>query len=158
MSIVIRKAVSGDIDAIAYLEQTCFADPWSRAAISDEIEKNPMSVYIVAEENGTVVGYAGLWQILDEGHITNIAVSGQCRRRGIGDMVVTELIRYSMKRGVAAFTLEVRPSNTGAIRLYENHGFKEEGRRCGYYADGEDAIIMWLYTKESNGSQNGENR
>lgn len=149
-NIVFREAVSSDIDFIANLETVCFKDPWSRAAIRDEIDKNPMSLYMVAEDTDIkqVIGYAGLWQIFDEGNITNIAVDPKRRREGIGDRLVGELVRNSMERGMISFTLEVRVSNSPAISLYERHGFEIAGIRPGYYVDGEDAYIMWLYTEE----------
>ena len=95
-----------------------------------------------------MIGYAGLWQIFDEGNITNIAVDPKRRREGIGDRLVGELVRNSMERGMISFTLEVRVSNSPAISLYERHGFEIAGIRPGYYVDGEDAYIMWLYTEE----------
>ena len=148
--IEIREAVSRDIDPIAELEVICFKDPWSRAAIRDEVERNPLSIYIVAEDlkKEKAIGYAGLWQVGDEGHITNVAVAPDYRRNGIGDKVVSKLLMTARSRGIKAFTLEVRVSNKGAQELYKRHGFENAGIRPGYYVDKEDAMIMWLYDKE----------
>lgn len=149
IDIKVREAGFKDIDDIAHLETECFSDPWSKESIRDEIEKNPMSLYMVAEDTNErkTVGYAGLWQIFDEGHITNVAVSKKYRKCGIGTKVVESLLETARSRGVRAFTLEVRVSNDEAQRLYEKYGFVNAGIRPGYYMDGEDAMIMWLNEK-----------
>ena len=142
--LVIRQAGKRDIDAIADLEEICFTTPWSRESIAHEMTKNKMATYIVAEIEGKVVGYGGMWQILDEGHITNIAVTPQERGKHIGSTILGVMIEYHEARGVKRFTLEVRSGNEPAKALYRKFGFKEEGLRKGYYKDnGEDAIIMW---------------
>ena len=104
---------------------------------------------MVAQIEEDVVGYAGLWKIGDEGHITNVAVAPEQRRKSIGDMLVGALIEVTEEEGITSHTLEVRKSNIGAIRLYEKHGFKVEGERKAYYEDnGEDALIMWRKTED----------
>lgn len=93
---------------------------------------------------GDVVGYAGMWIVLDEAHVTNVAVAPEHRGRDIGDRLLSELERRARLRGCLRMTLEVRPSNAVAIALYRKHGFVARGRRPGYYSDThEDAIIMW---------------
>nr|WP_122011904.1 ribosomal protein S18-alanine N-acetyltransferase [Maliibacterium massiliense] len=134
---------AADLDAINALEQRCFSVPWSRHAFEQELE-NPAACYVVAHLAGRVVGYAGVWIIVDEGHITNVAVHPGFRAQGIGRALVAELIARAQARGAAAMTLEVRPSNTYARRLYEHFGFVGVGVRPGYYEDNhEDALIMW---------------
>jgi ribosomal-protein-alanine N-acetyltransferase len=92
----------------------------------------------------TVVGYGGMWFIIDEAHVTNIAVHPDYRQRKIGEMIVQEMIKTAKENGINGMTLEVRVSNTAAINLYKKLGFVDYGIRKGYYADtGEDALIMW---------------
>ena len=143
-NLIIRKAERKDIKEMAALDIVCFAAPWSEEAFRQELEENNLAFYVVAELKGQVVGYAGLWAILDEGHITNVAVSPEHRKRGIGHAVVEVLVDATEQAGLNSFTLEVRTSNITAQNLYKKFGFTEAGLRKGYYEDnGEDAIIMW---------------
>jgi len=104
----------------------------------------------VAEVGGLVVGYSGMWVILDEGHITNVAVHPEHRGKQIAESLLLELIKAGVVRGVRRVTLEVRPSNRAALNLYNRLGFVSAGRRKGYYSDtGEDAIIMWRHLDPS---------
>jgi len=133
------------LDEICVLENECFAIPWSRESFRKEIEENALAVYFVAELDGAVVGYAGMWHVVNEGHITNVAVSEAHRRLGIGDMLVKKLIEVAREREMIGVTLEVRVSNGGAQKLYTSNGFKPEGFRKNYYEETkEDAIVMWL--------------
>jgi len=134
-----------DLDAVLDLEQKCFDVPWTRGMFEDELF-NPSAVYLVAEDDGKVCGYAGMWKIIDEGHITNLAVHPDYRGKGYGKMLIQSLISYSRGNGISAITLEVRKSNIPAITLYESFGFDRAGLRKNYYPNNnEDAIIMWLY-------------
>lgn len=143
-NLLIRQADERDIDAIAGLEQVCFSVPWSRDSIRQELTENQLAFYVVAELNGAVVGYAGAWLIVDEGHITNVAVAPGQRGKHIASAIIGVLIEYGTRRGIRRFTLEVRSSNEAARALYRKFDFKEEGLRKGYYGDnGEDAVIMW---------------
>lgn len=143
-NLVIRQAGEWDIDAISSLEKICFTVPWSRDSIARELTENDMAFYIVAELNGQVVGYAGMWHIVDEAHITNVAVLPEQRNKHIATAIIAVMIQFSEEKGIRRFTLEVRSSNEPAKALYRNFGFKEEGLRKGYYEDnGEDAVIMW---------------
>ena len=147
--LTIRRAEPKDAEAIEDLEQICFSQPWSYNSIYYDIAENTKAVYLVAQIEEDVVGYAGLWKIGDEGHITNVAVAPEQRRKSIGDMLVGALIEVTEEEGIPSHTLEVRKSNIGAIRLYEKHGFKVEGERKAYYEDnGEDALIMWRKTED----------
>lgn len=143
-SLIIRKAETKDIKEMAALDLVCFSAPWSEEAFRQELEENNLAFYVVAELKEKVVGYAGLWAILDEGHITNVAVSPEHRKRGIGRAVVEVLVDATEQAGLNSFTLEVRTSNITAQNLYKKFGFIEAGLRKGYYEDnGEDALIMW---------------
>ena len=109
-----------------------------------EISENNIALYLVAEIAGQIVGYAGMWLIIDEGHITNVAVHPNFRRRHIGEAIVSVLLAEAQAEGITRQTLEVRVSNFAAQRLYEKFGFQACGIRKGYYEDNhEDAIIMW---------------
>jgi ribosomal-protein-alanine N-acetyltransferase len=141
---VIRRARKKDIASVTRLDRLCFSLPWSEQTFSQEITGNEFAFYIVAESDGYIVGYAGLWRILEEGHITNIAVHPDYRRKGLGKRLLTELMARTSRQGIARFTLEVRRSNSSAIALYLGMGFLIMGVRPGYYDDnGEDALIMW---------------
>ena len=140
----IVSTVLEDVDDIMIVERLSFKIPWSRDSIVQEITNNSFARYFSAKVNGKVVGYAGMWCVCDEGHITNIAVHPEFRGNGIGTRLIESLIEAAKKEGVSSMTLEVRKSNLVAQRLYRKFGFEEGGIRKAYYADnGEDAIIMW---------------
>ncbi len=145
--LVIRKATEKDVCQIADLDKICFSLPWSEQAFRKELNDNNLAFYILAEakETGQIVGYAGVWLIQEEGHITNVAVHPDFRRKHIGMAIVDVLMKESRKRaGTLTFTLEARKSNTAAIELYKKFGFLEVGIRKGYYQENkEDAVIMW---------------
>lgn len=146
MRMVIRRAERADAIEIANVEALCFSTPWSLTAFLEELTNNKLALYLIAldEKTGCLMGYAGIWRILDEGHITNVAVHPAYRGRGIGRQLVESLLSQAEAEGAVRQTLEVRASNGPAIRLYISLGFQEAGRRKGYYEDnGEDAIIMW---------------
>lgn len=147
-SFKIARACEDHIDDIMVVENLSFEIPWSRQSITDEFLHNDNAVYFCAVADGKAVGYAGMWLVLDEGHITNIAVHPDFRRCGIGGSLMRALLEEAEKRGLAALTLEVRRSNDSARYLYEKYGFEDGGVRKGYYADNnEDAIIMWKRLK-----------
>ncbi|HAE91546.1 ribosomal protein S18-alanine N-acetyltransferase [Tissierella praeacuta] len=144
MGIIIRKMKEEDLDRIMEIEKDAFTTPWTREAFLLEITKNQLARYIVAEIDDVVVGYGGIWLILDEGHITNIAVESKYRNIGAGKAIVEALISLCIKQNIGGMTLEVRESNIVAQHLYKNYGFIESGIRPNYYADdNENAIIMW---------------
>lgn len=141
---VIRKGTKEDIEAIYAIELESFSVPWSLESITKELE-NEMAYYVVAEEDGQVLGYAGLWDVVGEGQITNIAVRPSGRRKGIGKRLVEGLMAYGKEKGLEVLILEVRESNEAAIRLYSQAGFKDIGKRKNYYTKPtEDAILMAL--------------
>jgi len=151
---LIRPMREGDIPQIAAIEKMVFPTPWSEHALRSELKDNKMAMYLViadeAEED-KVLGYGGLWQIFDEGHITNIAIHPDYQGRKLGRILLAAMIKWAWDNGLKHMTLEVRPKNSKAIALYEKAGFRKVGIRPGYYEDtGEDALIMWLH-KENEG-------
>ena len=140
--IIIRRMTMNDVDGVAEVEAATFPTPWSRDAFASEM-KNVAARYLVAEKDGRVIGYAGAWIILDESHITNIAVLKDERGQGIGRRLTHGLLQYLSNLGAAYATLEVRKSNEVAQNLYKSLGFIKLGVRKRYYEDnGEDALIM----------------
>ncbi len=134
-----------DIEELMRVEESAFASPWTRQMFLDELA-NSFSEYWIIRVDGRLAAYGGFWLVADECHITNIAVDADYHHLGLGTLMVKHLIQRGRGLGVKGITLEVRPSNIKAIKLYEKAGFKEMGRRSHYYEDnGEDAIIMWLY-------------
>ena len=141
--ITFRKMKPEDADAVAELELKCFSMPWSRADFLRE-NNNELAEYVIGELDKKIVAYAGAWVSFDQAEVMHIAVEPKLRGQGIGTLIFGELIKAVKKRGATSITLEVRPSNTAAIKLYENFGLKSVGRRKGYYLDNnEDALIMW---------------
>jgi ribosomal-protein-alanine N-acetyltransferase len=128
------------------IEKESFSSPWSLGEIEKELRENKFAAYFVAVEDGAVIGYAGMWHIVNEGHVTNIAVSEGRRGKGVGGALIGALVSEAVRRGMIGLTLEVRVSNERARRLYAKSGFVPEGVRKNYYSDArEDAIIMWKY-------------
>lgn len=142
-----------DISAVYDLECKCFSVPWSIDSFMQEVEVNKLAHYYVGVENGEVVAYGGYWLVVDEAHITNIAVSPDCRRRGYGKRLVEIMLDRAKLDGARSITLEVRESNEAARMLYRSFGFKDAGVRPGYYQDPkEDAILMWYKPEDGKGS------
>lgn len=132
------------IDSVTELEKDCFTIPWTEEMLVAELKSN-LAHYFVAEDDGEIIGYAGMWKILDEGHITNIAVSPKYRRKGVGQMLLDRLMDFSNEFKLSKLMLEVRKSNDAARLLYSKNGFVKVGVRKKYYADNdEDAILMNL--------------
>lgn len=147
-NIIIRSMTIDDVDEVYKVEEDCFVDPWSKDSIKKEL-KNDLARYLVAETDGKIVGYVGVWFVVDEGHITNVAVHSDYRGKKIGDRLVNEMVELCKENNLVAMTLEVRTSNTVAQNLYRKYGFKMGGIRKEYYSDNkEDAIIMWNQLKE----------
>ena len=135
--------VEADLDEVLAIERVSFVTPWTRAAFCYEIEQNKVARCTVMRAGKDVVGYVCLWEIGHEIHITNLAVHPEWRRRGVGKRLLALTMAEGGARGVTLAFLEVRPSNTQALRLYESLGFQIIGRRSGYYFDtGEDALVM----------------
>ena len=138
-----RQMTPEDAAGVELVEKASFAVPWSREAFWQEAASE-RAFYLLVLEDERIIGYAGTWIILDEAQITNVAIAPEYRGQGIGSQLMKELICQVKARGATAMTLEVLPSNAPAIALYTSFGFRDTGRRPGYYQDnGEDAIIMW---------------
>ena len=141
--VLIRRMTLKDVDAVHAIETATFRTPWSKADFEHEMTKNPCARYLVAEAEGAVVAFAGAHIILDEGHITNIAVLEPYRGRGIGRQITQALLQYASNLGASYLTLEVRAHNEKAQALYRSLGFIKVGVRKKYYDDtGEDGWIM----------------
>ena len=130
------------IDGIEEIERASFKTPWSRKMIEDEL-KNPLATYFVCENNGKVVAYMGYYRILDEAHITNIAVAEAYRRQGYGEKIFRFVLDDMRSKNVARATLEVNEHNLPAIALYEKNGFVLAGKRPCYYEGKDAALIYW---------------
>ena len=129
--------------ALAQIEKACFHAPWNEAMLREELGKG---IFLVVERDGQTVGYVGCQTVLDEGYITNVAVSPDCRRQGVGRALIAALTAAAHTQGLAFVTLEVRASNAPAIALYEGAGFVRVGVRKNFYAaPTEDAVLMTLY-------------
>lgn len=132
------------LEQVMSIENACYTTPWSRTAFVQELMNNDLAVYLVALYKGQVVGYCGMWIIIDEAHITTIAVHPEFRRQKIASTLLKASIDLAKFKGAHSATLEVRASNEGAKTLYQKFGFEPAGIRKGYYSDNkEDAIIMW---------------
>jgi len=143
MDIEIKKMTKEHLNQIQHILQDQFDEFWNASVLDKELE-NPLSDYIVAIENGEVVGYAGLWQPIDEGHVTNIVTKKDKRGNHIGSKMLEEIINLAKNKNLKCVTLEVNEHNETAIRLYKKYNFVEVGKRNKYYNNTDDAIIMTL--------------
>lgn len=142
--IQIKRLESVYLDAVVNIEEACFSVPWSYESFVWAMQ-NENNYFVVAEEDGTVMGYAGLCFVLDEGDVVNVATLPEYRRRGVGAALVSDIIEFAKKKGIKSLMLEVRESNAGAIALYEKFGFVKIGTRKNYYSKPtENADIMRL--------------
>lgn len=148
-SVSYRKMTFDDIDGVLRIEQEAFSQPWTRDAFVQEMTTNLHAYYVVAEdEDQQIVGFCGMWLVMDESHITNVAVTEHVKGQGIGVGLMREAIRVAKEHGVVLMTLEVRVSNTIAQNLYRKLDFQNGGIRKGYYSDNhEDALVMWVEFK-----------
>ena len=143
MHVCIVPMNADHLEEVAELERICFSTPWSRSMLAEELENDCSAFLVALNDDGAVVGYAGLQVILDEGYITNVAVRPECRRNGIAGKLLQVFLDFAQAHQLAFLTLEVRASNYGAIALYGSRGFRSVGRRKNYYEHPrEDAIIM----------------
>ena len=136
------------VPAILAIENAVNGSPWSERSFRNEID-HPHGLFRVALEGGEVVGYGAVWLVIDEVHVTNVAVAPAHQRQGIGRRLMVELLRAARETGVVCATLEVRAGNAPAIALYEDLGFETTAVRRGYYPDNkEDALVMWRHGLE----------
>ena len=143
MSYYINKLSSLNIDGVYEVELSAFEHPWAKKSFEEELN-NPLAHYFVLYRDDEVIGYAGLWHILDEGHITNIAIKKDCQGMGLSHFLIDELLNYKKENNLSFLTLEVRESNLKARSLYEKYNFKETGKRKNYYENNETAVLYSL--------------
>ena len=134
-----------DVEAVVRIEEEAYGKHhWAKSSFYDEMSNNLAKYYTAKTSSGEILGYAGTWHIIDEGHITTIAVRKDYLRNHIGEAIIQKIIDDCYKNKIKYLTLEVRASNVPAIKLYEKYGFQSLGTRKGYYQDNnEDALIMW---------------
>lgn len=143
-NLIFRSMTLKDIDTILQIERESFTAPWSEEAFRTELTHNHFARYMVMEQDGAILGYGGMWLIVDEAHVTNIAVRAPYRGKGLGERLLREMMRTAAWLGAVRMTLEVRVSNDVAQNLYRKLGFYGSGIRPRYYSDNqEDALIMW---------------
>lgn len=139
-----RPMTLDDIPDVMVIEHESFTLPWTENAFRSEMTQNHFAKYIIMEKDGRPIGYAGMWTIVDEAHVTNIAVRTAYRGLRLGERLMREIMLLAGRMGMTKMTLEARVSNTVAQSLYSKLGFKPVGLRKGYYSDNqEDALIMW---------------
>lgn len=137
------------LEEIAALERACFHEPWSVGALREELD-NPNNLFLVGVRGDAVLGYVGCQTVLDEGYITNVAVSPDCRRQGVAAALLAELRRRAEEKALSFVTLEVRASNEPAIALYTGAGYVPVGTRRNFYTHpSEDALLMTCFLKEN---------
>jgi [ribosomal protein S18]-alanine N-acetyltransferase len=147
-SVAFRKMKVGDLHKILEIESKSFATPWTYDAFYNELHTNQFAHYVVAEVDDEIIGYCGLWVIIDEGHITNIAILPEYRGKGLGEKLLVAVMDTAKSLGAETLTLEVRVSNNVAKGLYRKLGFQDGGIRKSYYTDNfEDALVMWVNMK-----------
>lgn len=148
-NVTIRLMEEKDLPSILEVEHASFSIPWTEEAFRNELTINKFAVYLVVEIQQQIIGYAGMWVIIDESHITNIAILPEYRGMGLGNLLFGEMIQLAQTLGAQTMTLEVRVSNDVAIQMYRKYGFKDGGIRKGYYTDNhEDALVMWVKFNE----------
>ncbi|MGG3737629.1 ribosomal protein S18-alanine N-acetyltransferase [Aeribacillus pallidus] len=143
--VIFRTMTIDDLDGVMEVERLSFPCPWSRESFVNELTINHFASYTVAEFKGKIIGYCGVWIIVDEAHITNIAIHPHFRGRKIGEALLIHVMKLAKEKGAFTMTLEVRVSNHVAQSLYRKLGFQNGGIRKNYYTDNqEDAQIMWV--------------
>ncbi|MFC7393529.1 ribosomal protein S18-alanine N-acetyltransferase [Scopulibacillus cellulosilyticus] len=144
-SISFRVMTLEDVDQVLQVEECCFTNPWKKEAFENELLNNRFATYLIAEDEDQIIGYCGVWVIIDEAHITNIAVMPDYRGNKIGETLLKKAMLYASMRKAKKMSLEVRVSNQVAKKLYRKLGFQDGGIRKSYYTDNhEDALVMWV--------------
>ena len=137
--------VAEDIPDVVEIEATAFYDAWNAGMLLNELD-NELTTYVVMEQEGRLVGYAGFWLVAGEAQVTRVAVAEAERGQGLGTRLTAAMVNKAWELGAEAVTLEVRESNLAAQKAYLTCGFASEGIRPNYYEDNhENAVIMWLY-------------
>jgi ribosomal-protein-alanine N-acetyltransferase len=146
----IARMTPSDVAAVTRIERASFSTIWPADAFYNELSTNKLAHYFVGRFNENIVAYGGIWVILEDSHITTLAVDPEHRGRRFGEVLLLRLIEEAIERGSAWLTLEVRESNTVAQRLYRKYGFTTVTMRTGYYSDdNESALIMWAGSLKS---------
>lgn len=139
---IIRPMGVSDTEQVELIEKQIFSIPWSQKSFEDACQSED-NIYLVCEMNGQIAGYCGLWTVLGEGNITNMAVSGGFRRLGIAEALMKEMEKRGMSKNVVTYFLEVRKSNEAAVNLYKKMGYVQIGVRKNFYEKPvEDALVM----------------
>jgi len=142
---VIQEMTENDIDTVLELDLKCFSAPWNREIYEKEVTENDFAHYFIIKTDEKVIGYVGLWIVLEDAQVTNIAIAPEYRGYGIGEQLFGFALQYLLKQGAKQLSLEVRKSNEIAQNLYKKFGLKKGGVRKNYYPDnGEDAFVMWV--------------
>ena len=151
---VLAPLTVADLDEVAVIESVSFTAPWPTSAYTIELTTNRLARYVGARIDGMLVGFGGIWLMVDEAHVTTMAVLPESRRSGVATVLLLELLQEARRGGARVATLDVRVSNVDAQRLYLAFGFVEVGRRVRYYDDnGEDALVMTTAELESSAQQ-----
>lgn len=145
---IIRPMTVDDVEAVMEVERASFPVAWDEDTFKKEAGENPYAYYYVIEKDGKVIGYCGLWLIIDEAHITNIAIHPEERGQKYGEQLFRHTCEQAIEFGAIQLSLEVRVSNTAAQHMYRKFGLVPGGIRKNYYTDnGEDALVMWVGLK-----------
>jgi ribosomal-protein-alanine N-acetyltransferase len=140
---VIRPMTRQDVPRVHEIECASFRSPWSKTALFGEL-RNDVAHYLVLESDGVICGYAGMWVLFEEAHMTNVAILADYRKNGRGRRLMLAMMEHAVRHGAEKMTLEVRESNLVAQHLYQTLDFEQNGRRPRYYSDtGEDALLLW---------------
>ncbi|MEK5186634.1 ribosomal protein S18-alanine N-acetyltransferase [Solibacillus sp. FSL R5-0691] len=141
-----RRMTIDDVQAVHKIELATFPTPWTLDSFYYEMTENQYAHYLVAEDgNGEIIGFCGIWLVIDAAQITNVAVVQSVRGQGIGETLMREAMRVAKEANMDVMSLEVRVTNTVAQNLYRKLGFQDGGLRKGYYTDNqEDALVMWV--------------
>lgn len=141
----IRRATIEDLEIIISIDNESFSSPWSRQSFIDELTSNLLAYYSIVELDDEIIGYMGMWIILDEAHLTNVAIRSKARGLKLGELAMRHMMGIAKLHGANKMTLEVRKSNQVAINLYNKLNFETLGYRVDYYSNPlEDALIMWV--------------
>lgn len=144
--IEIRQMHIDDVDFIYEIEKEQFVVPWTKQSFIKDLTENFCAIYFVAIYNGEIAGYLGLWHVITEGHMTNVAVCKKYEGKGIGNLLIKKMIDTAIEKEMIGLTLEVSTINDKALHLYKKYGFQIEGTRKEYYeVTKEDCYVMWLY-------------
>jgi len=146
--IALRRMRLDDVDSVWEVDCAAFAQPWSKQAYYNELTMNRTAHYMVLTVDGKVIGFGGMWILLDEAHVTNVAIHPRMQGRRLGWLLMVALMLWATILGARRMTLEVRVSNIKAQNLYRKLGFSVTGKRPQYYSDLEDALIMWATLDE----------